>query len=100
MRVSTSGYEPAAYISGSGTAYFIFLYTVQPGDQSSDLEYWDVDAFKTDGFVRRAADEVSFCWSSILLKKPLRLTHQRRKHSPGAIFTFDTTTYDRQRQAF
>lgn len=58
VSVSTSGYEPAAYISGNGTAYFTFLYTVQPGDQSADLEYWNEDAFQTDGFVRRAADEV------------------------------------------
>lgn len=59
VSVSTSGYEPAAYHSGNATAYFIFLYTVQPGDQASDLEYWDEDAFKTDGFVRRDAEEVS-----------------------------------------
>lgn len=58
VNVSSSGYEPATYHSGNGTAYHIFLYTVQPGDQSSDLEYWDEGAFKTDGFVRRAADEV------------------------------------------
>lgn len=68
VMVSTSGYEPAAYVSGSGTASFIFLYTVQPGDQSSDLEYWDEDAFKTDGFVRRAADEVSFNGPAVLLR--------------------------------
>ncbi|CAM9114790.1 unnamed protein product [Hapterophycus canaliculatus] len=56
--VSSSGYEPATYHSGNGTAHFVFLYTIQPGDKSSDLEYWDEGAFKTDGFVRRAADEV------------------------------------------
>lgn len=58
MNVSSSGYEPAAYYSGNGTAYFIFLYTVQPGDHSGDLEYWDEQSLKTDGFIRRAADLV------------------------------------------
>lgn len=67
VSVSSSGYEPAAYYSGNGTAYFIFLYTVQPGDQSTDLEYWDADAFKTDGFVRRAADEVSLFVSAVVV---------------------------------
>ena len=36
----------------------MFLYTVRPGDHSTNLEYWDEEAFKTDGFVRRAADQV------------------------------------------
>ncbi len=60
VSVSSSGYEPAAYHSGNGTAYFVFLYTVQPGDETSDLEYWDAEAFQTDGYVRRDADEVGF----------------------------------------
>lgn len=60
VNVSSSGYQPAAYYSGNGTAHFVFLYTVQPGDQTGDLEYWGEEAFKTDGFVRRAADEVIF----------------------------------------
>lgn len=58
MNVSGSGYEAATYHSGNGTAYFSFLYTVQPGDKSGDLEYWDEQAFKTEGYVRRVADEV------------------------------------------
>lgn len=43
---------------GNGTAHFEFLYTVQPGDHSINLEYWDINAFKTDGFVRRAGEQV------------------------------------------
>ncbi|CAM9804617.1 unnamed protein product, partial [Scytosiphon promiscuus] len=57
VNVSSSGYEPAIYHSGNGTAHFIFLYTVQQGDRSNDLDYWDEEAFRTDGYVRRAADE-------------------------------------------
>lgn len=58
VNVSSSGYQPATYYSGNGTAHLVFLYTVQPGDHSKDLEYWDEDAFNTDGFIRRATDEV------------------------------------------
>lgn len=58
MNVSSEGYQAAIYDSGNGTANFVFLYTVQPGDHSANLEYWNEEAFKTDGFVRRAADQV------------------------------------------
>lgn len=58
VNVSSSGYQPAVYHAGNGTAHFVFLYTVQPGDQTGDLEYWDEGAFKTEGFVRRATDMV------------------------------------------
>lgn len=67
VTVSSSGYEPATYHSGNGTAYFVFLYTVQPGDQTSDLEYWDTDALKTDGFVRRDADEVGLSGGNLVM---------------------------------
>lgn len=58
MNVSSSGYQEATYYSGNGTAYFVFLYIVQPGDHSNDLEYWDENSFKTDGLIRRDADLV------------------------------------------
>lgn len=60
VNVSSAGYQAATYHSGNGSANFVFLYTVQPGDHSADLEYWDGEAFKTDGFVRRAADQVHY----------------------------------------
>lgn len=58
LNVSIVGFEPASYLSGNGTPFLIFLYTVQPGDRSSDLEYWDVEAMKTNGSIRRVSDEV------------------------------------------
>ncbi|CAM9289872.1 unnamed protein product, partial [Sphacelaria rigidula] len=56
VNVSGQGYAPAEFYSGNGTAHMIFLYTVQPGDHSADLEYWDDSALYTDGYIRRTTD--------------------------------------------
>lgn len=58
VNVSGQGYAPAEFYSGNGTAHMIFLYTVQPGDHSADLEYWDDSALYTDGYIRRTTDLV------------------------------------------
>ena len=34
----------AAYKSGNGTAEFVFIYVVQPGDAAGDLDYYGVDS--------------------------------------------------------
>ena len=57
VNVSSWGHQPAVYKSGNGTAHFVFVYTVEPGDHAVDLEYWDENALNTDGFIRRAVEQ-------------------------------------------
>ena len=49
----------ADYVSGSGTDTWIFTYTVQDGDYSSDLNYVDLNSLEfTSGTIRDAAGNV------------------------------------------
>ncbi|CAM9188184.1 unnamed protein product, partial [Discosporangium mesarthrocarpum] len=69
VNVSSTGYQAATYVSGNGTANIIFLYVVQPGDHTVNLEYWDEFALKTEGSIRRVADQGSMP-ANITLPEP------------------------------
>ncbi|CAN0038309.1 unnamed protein product, partial [Choristocarpus tenellus] len=57
VNVSSTGHQAATYYSGNGTANLIFLYVVEPGDHTPDLEYWDKMALKEEGSIRRVAEQ-------------------------------------------
>jgi hypothetical protein len=58
LSITSSGSQIAGYVEGNGTSVLTFSYVVQPGDETSDLEYTGIDALQPllGGNFRRLAE--------------------------------------------
>lgn len=104
VNVDTSGGTPtilletgsidrtASYVAGSGTDTLTFIYTVQPGDQTPDLDYASINALVLNGALIRSAANADAALSLPNVGGANSIAGQHNIVINGTTFTVAATT--------